>query len=228
MRKFVYAGWLALVLAALSGSVVAVAADDETWYAARITAGDKPLRVEHFWSKGSQVRMETVIRAQPFITLVNGEYYTVIDPVLNRAMAIRRPAAALKLDRQHGGRRPFARDADRLIEAGAEQVGEEKIGGRTGLHYRASNRLAASEAWVTEDEHRLPLRVIRYDRASGETRREDFVDWARKLQLPEDFFQPAAHIEVERLEYEEFNARVRDRTSALVPILIEELLHGRE
>ena len=200
----------------------------DSWYAARITGGDTPFRVEHFWSSGPKVRMDTVIRAQPFVTIVQGEYYTVIDPVRNTATAIRRHPSALKLEREIQGKRPFARDADRLIEAGAEQVGSEKIAGRQSLHFRVSNRLAASEAWVTEDEFQLPMRVIRYDRTSGETRREDFIDWARDLELPDAFFQPASTVTVERLEYNQYGERVEDRTSSLVPILIPELLHGRE
>ncbi len=205
-----------------------VAGAIDSWYAARITGGDTPLRVEHFWSKGRKVRMETVIRAQPFVTIVNGEYYTVLDPVRNRAIAIRRHPSALKLDREQKEKRPFAREADRLIEEGAEQVGSEKIGGRASRHYRVSNRLASSEAWVTEDEHRLPMRVIRYDRTSGATRREDFVDWARDLDLPDTYFEPGSQIAVERVEYEDYAKRAEDPEAELVPVLMKELLHGRD
>jgi hypothetical protein len=211
--------WLALPAAAIA---------DDSWYAARITGGDTPLRVEHFWSKGRKVRMQTVIRAQPFVTIVNGEYYTVVDPVRNRAVAIRRSPSALKLDREGAGKRPFAREADRLIEAGAEQVGSEKIAGRASRHFRVSNRLASSEAWVTEDEYHLPMRVIRYDRANGTTRREDFVDWARDLDLPDSYFEPGSEVAVERLEYGEYAKRAEDPSAELVPILMKELLHGRD
>lgn len=216
---------LCVLLLAASPAFPASAAD--TWYAARMMGGSTPLRVEHFWSKGPQVRMETVIHAQPFITIVSGEYYTVIDPVKATGVAIRRHAGALLLERDNQGKRPFAREADHLIEEGAEQVGTEKIGGRPSLHYRTSNRLASSDAWVTEDEYRLPMRVIRFDRATGESLREDFVDWSRELDLPEAFFQPPGHIKVERFEYDDFAARVRERSSPLLPILIPELLHGR-
>lgn len=215
-----------LLLAVWLLSTPAAFASD-SWYTARIMGGDTPLRIEHFWSKGRKVRMQTIIRAQPFVTIVSGEYYTVIDTVRRTAVAIRRNASALKLESENKDKRPFAREADRLVDAGAEQVGSEKIGGRQTRHYRVSNRLAASEAWVSDDEYRLPMRVIRYDRTSGSTLREDFVDWARELDLPETFFQPGGDIAVERLEYDEFVARDQDPSTVLIPILIPELLHGR-
>ncbi len=217
-----------LLLAALGLGLAAPAAATDSWYAARITGGDTPFRVEHFWAEGGRVRMDTVIRAQPFTTIVSGEYYTVIDPVKKTAVSIRLTPAALKLLRETRGQRPFAREADRLVEAGAEQVGSEKIGNRATRHYRVSNSLASSEAWVTDDDYQLPMRVIRYDRTSGATRREDFVDWARDLALPDDYFSVPAGVSVERLEYEEYAERARDGTSAIVPILVPELLHGRE
>ncbi len=215
-----------LVALGVSFAVPALATD--SWYAARITGGDTPFRVEHFWAEGGKVRMDTVIRAQPFTTIVSGEYYTVIDPVKKTALSIRVTPSALKLMRETRGQRPFAREADRMVAAGAEQVGSEKIGNRPTKHYRVSNSLASSEAWVTDDDFRLPMRLIRYDRTSGSTRREDFVDWARDLALPDAFFAVPAGTEVERLEYEEYAERARDGTSQIVPILVPELLHGRE
>ena len=214
------------LLLALAIGLQPTLAGAENWYAARVTSGDTPFRVEHFWSKGAKVRMETVVRGQPFVTFVNGEYYTVIDPVQKNGTAVRRHPSALKLDR--ADRRPFARDADRLIEAGAEKVGTEVIAGRSCDHFRATNRLASSEAWVTTDEHKLPLRIVRYDRSDGSTRREEFVDWARPGALPDSFFQASAGYQIERVEYEEYAQRMRRTNETLMPILLPDLLHGRE
>lgn len=220
MRRF------ALLLALLFLPVDAIAASS-TWYAQRISGGDTPFRVEHFWSKGRMVRMETVIRAQPFVTYVEGEYYTVVDPVARKGLAIRRNASAIKIDRDRSGERPFATDATRLIEAGAEKVGSEKVAGRMCNHYRATNKLARSEAWVTDDKYQIPLRVVRFDRTTNATFREDFLDWARELKLPDAFFKPEAGIAIERIEYKAYLER--DRASAtLMPVLLEDLLHGRE
>ncbi len=222
MRRF-----FILMLAVAAGVAAAPAPASETWYAERITAGDTPLRVEHFWSKGRQVRMETVIRSQPLITLVKGELYTVIDPVKRRGIAIRRAPGAVRYDREHPDERPFASDAALIIAEGAEKVGTEETPGGSSTHYRLSDRRGRREVWMTNSEPSLPLRVIRYDRTTAGTVRQDFVDWARELDLPDRFFEPDPDITLEQLDYAEYLRRAGDESSYLLPVLMRELLHGR-
>jgi len=221
--------WLALGVWWCAGALpAAAAAATDTWYAQRITAGDTPLRIEHFWSKGGKVRMQTVIRAQPLVTLVTGEFYTVVDPVRRRGVAIRRPASALQYDRRVAGKRPFATDAELILAEGAERIGSETMTGGTATHYRLTDRRGRREVWMTESEPSLPLRVIRFDRVSGTTIRQDFVDWARELDLPDRFFAAEPDYQIEQIEYSEYLERAGKEDDFLLPVLIRELLHGRE
>jgi hypothetical protein len=222
MRRF-----FILLIAIAAGGAAAPAQATDTWYAQRITAGDTPLRVEHFWSKGRQVRMETVIRSQPLITLVKGELYTVIDPVKRRGIAIRRAPGAVRYDREHPNERPFASDAALILAEGAEKVDTETTSGGSSTHYRLSDHRGRREVWMTNSEPSLPVRVIRYDRATGSTVRQDFVDWARELDLPDDFFEPYAGLAIEQLDYAEYLRRAGEESAYLLPVLMRELLHGR-
>lgn len=217
-----------LVVVALLGSFAPTAAATDTWYAQRITAGDTPLRIEHFWSKGGKVRMQTVIRAQPLITFVDGEFYTVVDPVRRRGIAIRRPASALLYDRRLAGKRPFATDAELILAEGAERIGTETMTGGTATHYRVTDRRGRRDVWMTETDPSLPLRVIQFDRVSGSTVRQDFVDWARELELPDRFFTAEPDYQIEQLEYSGYLERAGEEDQFLLPVLMRELLHGRE
>lgn len=221
------AAWLALGTLAWLG-VAAPAAATDTWYAQRITAGDTPLRVEHFWSKGGKVRMQTVIRSQPLITFVDGAFYTVVDPVRRTGISIRRPDSALQFDRQLAGKRPFATDAEQVLAEGAERIGTETMTGGTAIHYRLTDRRGRREVWMTETDPSLPMRVIRFDRVSGSTVRQDFVDWARELDLPDRFFAAEPDYQIEQLEYSEYLERAGNEQEFLLPVLMRELLHGRE
>lgn len=219
--------WLAFGLLAGALGVAGPAAAD-SWYAQRITAGDTPLRIEHFWSKGGKVRMQTVIRSQPLITFVDGAFYTVVDPVRRTGISIRRPDSALQFDRHLAGNRPFATDAEQILAEGAERIGTETMTGGTAIHYRLTDRRGRREVWMTETDPSLPLRVIRFDRVSGSTVRQDFVDWARELELPDRFFAPEPDFQIEQLEYSEYLERAGNEKEFLLPVLMRELLHGRE
>ena len=79
------------------------AAGSSTWYAQRITHGDAPVSVEHFWSKGRKLRAEMVVQGMPVLTLVNGETYTIVDPARLVGIAIRRAPEAIAADAKHPG-----------------------------------------------------------------------------------------------------------------------------
>ena len=221
--------YCALLAHAVTAPAPAAAAEDAgSWFAQRITAGDTPLRIEYFWSDGRKLRMQTVIRGQPLVTLVGGESYSVVDPVQRRGIRVRRARAALQLERQERAKRPFGNEADLFLAAGAEKVGEELVGGTNYVRYRITDRAGRREVWITDDKAGLPRRIVHFDRQSGGTVRQEYMDWARELELPGSFFEPDPGVEIERLDYEEYmEGRGDDSDKPLLPILIPELFHGR-
>jgi outer membrane lipoprotein-sorting protein len=198
-----------------------------TWYAQSLTVGDTPLRFEHFWSKGRRLRAETVVGGMPLVTLVHGEFYTVIDPMRLEGIAVRRSPAALLADRERASERPFGTIGRRLVEQGAELLRREEIAGRTCKVYRLTDTHGRREVWLTDDELGLPLRLVQFDRATGAEVRTEFVDWTRELELPDAFFEPDPRVRLERIEYEDYVRRSRQGPVGPAPPLYGELLHGR-
>ena len=217
--------WLALCIL-LASAPARAAGEAGSWYAQRVTAGDTPLRIEYFWSDERKLRMQTVIRGQPLVTLVRGDSYYVIDPVQRRGIRVRRSRAALELEREETAQRPFGNEAARVVAAGAERVGEERIGGVKCLRYRLTDQFGRREVWVTEDGLQVPRRLVQFDRRSGATIRQEYMDWAQQLELPERFFEPDPDIEIDRLDYAEYMEEGNAANSRL-PILLPELFHGR-
>jgi outer membrane lipoprotein-sorting protein len=218
---------LAVGLGLMLAAFAARADAPDTWYAQRLTLGDTPLRVEYFWSKGRKMRSETVVGGFPIVTIVNGEYYYVIDPLRGAGMAIRRSPAALQAEQRDRARRPFATEAEILIEQGAEKVRSEPLGGRLCDVYRITDNAGRREVWVTADALKLPLRIEAFDRMSGSTVRTDFVDWTRSLPIPDSFFEPGSDVKLERMEYDEYVRRSAEGPVGPAPILHMGLLHGR-
>ena len=198
-----------------------------TWYAQSLTVGDTPLRFEHFWSKGRRLRAETVVAGLPLLTLVNGEFYYVIDPMRLEGIAVRRSAQALQADRERAGERPFGTIGRQLVDRGAELLRKEEIGGRTCKLYRLTDDSGRREVWISDDDLALPLRLVIFDRASGAEVRTEFVDWTRELDLPDTFFEPDPRVRIERIEYEDYVRRSTEGPVGPAPALYGELLHGR-
>lgn len=202
----------------------AAAADTNTWYAQRLTGGDTPLRVEHFWSKGAKMRTVTVVGGFPLTTLVSGEFYYVIDTVRNAGLAVRRSKRAILEDRERP--RPFGLEGVILQEQGAEPVREGDLAGRPCRVYRITDDRGRREAWITADALQLPLRIEAFDRSSGLSVRTDYVDWARDLALPDAFFEPPPGVAMERYEYDDFVSKSAEGMIGPAPILHGDLLHG--
>ncbi len=220
MRRWIGSG-LGLCLAMAAGVALA---DADTWYAQRLTGGDTPLRVEHFWSKGAKLRAVTVVGGFPLTTLVNGEFYYVIDTVRNSGIAVRRNKRAILDERKRS--RPFGLEGVILQEQGAEAIREGNLAGRPCRVYRITDNQGRREAWITADALELPLRIEAFDRGSGLSVRTDYVDWARDLPLPDSFFEPPSEVKLERYEYDDFVAKSAEGLIGPAPILHSELLHG--
>ena len=214
-----------LVLATLLVLAAAPArAEDDTWYVQKVTSGDSPLRVENFWSKGSRLRAHSVVAGRPILTLVNGEFYTVIDELAATGVAIRRSPAAIAADAKRG--RPFGREGDRLIAEGAEKVGRETIMGRDCDVYRLTTGGGRREACLLQDPPRVPVRAEEFDRARGATVQIRFLDWSRGFPVADAFFEPDPRIAIERVEYADYLARAPKGPVGPAPVLYRDLLHG--
>jgi hypothetical protein len=199
-------------------------AEEETWYVQKVTSGDSPLRVENFWSKGSRLRAHSVVAGRPILTLVNGEFYTVIDELAATGVAIRRNPAAIAADAKRG--RPFGREGDHLVDEGAEKVGRETIMGRDCDVYRLTTGGGRREACLLQDPSRVPVRAEEFDRARGATVQIRFLDWSRGFPVADAFFEPDPRIAIERVEYADYLARAPKGPVGPAPVLYRDLLHG--
>jgi hypothetical protein len=201
-----------------------VRAEETTWYVARVSSGDAPLRVEHFWSKGPKLRAETVLAGRPLLTIVSGDRYFVIDTLAGSGIGIRRSPEALEAAKHR--ERPFGNEAAELLGAGAEKVGSDEVLGRPCDVYRLTNRRGRREACISQDELRLPMHFLEFDRASGRTGQARYLDWARGFPAPDSFFEPDPRFEIERIEYEDYLRRATQEKMGPAPVLYKQLLHG--
>jgi hypothetical protein len=214
---------LGVTLSLLLGAVPARGAD-ETWYVQKVTTGETPLRVENLWSKGSRLRAHSVVAGRPILTLVNGEFYTVIDELAGTGVAIRRSPAAIQADARRG--RPFGREGDRLIASGAEKVGRETIMARDCDVYRVTDARGRREVCVAREAARLPLRGEEFDRATGATVQIRFLDWSPGFPVADAFFEPDPRVALERVEYADYLERSPQGPVGPAPVLYRDLLHG--
>jgi hypothetical protein len=168
-----------------------------------------------------------VIGGVPIVTIVNGEFYYVVDGARGVGLVIRRSMAALEADRTRPGERPFGSEGRQLVAKGAELVREEEIAGRKCRIHRLTDEFGRHEVWVTADEAALPLRIDQSDRASGARVVTDYVDWLRELDLPDSFFELDPRVQLERIEYEEYLQRSAAGPVGPAPVLFSDLLHGR-
>jgi hypothetical protein len=199
-------------------------AEEETWYVQKVTTGDTPLHVENLWSKGSRLRAHSVVAGRPILTLVSGEFYTVIDELGATGVAIRRSPASIAADAKRG--RPFGREGDRLIAEGAELVGRETIMGRDCEVYRLTGSSGRREVWLRRDPSRVPERAEEFDRARGATVQIRFLDWSRGFPVADAFFEPDPRIALERVEYADYLERAPKGPVGPAPVLYRDLLHG--
>lgn len=198
-----------------------------SWYASSVSRNeDGAYVVIHFWSKGARFRAETVVVGHRVTTIVNGETYYVLDPVSATGAAIERSPRAVAEDSARG--RPFGNELAMILKDGGEKVGTQRASKRECEVYRVTDERGRRQVWVTIEEPRIPVRAENYDRASGRTTYVEYTDWLVDLSLSDRFFEPDERIDMERVGYEEYGARVEaGRPPGPAPVLYGELLHGR-
>jgi len=203
------------------------AADPSSWYAQRITQGDSGVTVEHHWSKGRKLRAELVVQGRPVLTLVNGEFYTIVDPMSLTGVKIRRSPEALAADRSRPNERPFGREGEDAQRNGAEIVRSDKLAGQPVRVLRQTDERGKREVWVTDDKRKLPLRVDFFARDSGAQTVTNYIDWLSALPLPDSFFEPDPRATLETVEYADYVARSASTPVGPAPVLFSNLLHGK-
>ncbi len=191
-----------------------------------LSHSDAGLNVTYFWSKGARLRAETVIAGRRVTTIVSGNTYYAYDAVGQNGIAVTRSPKAIAADAR--GERPFGREFETLVAAGAERIRDEKVMGRDCEVYRLTDQYGRRELWVTKDKLRLPVRVIVYRRDAQKTTTTDFVNWLTGLSIADGFFQPESSIELERLDFETYAKRsATGEPIGPVPVLYTDLLVGR-
>jgi len=201
---------------------------EPTWYASSLSRNDTgSYLVVHFWSKGARFRAETVIAGHRVTTIVNGKTYFVLDPVLSTGVAIRRSVLAIAQDATRG--RPFGKELEQILRDGGEKVRKERVNGRECEVYQVTDERGRRQVCVVLRVPRVPLRVENFNRRSGATTYVDYTDWLAGPLISDSFFEPDAQIDMERVGYQEYRARVaRGQTTGPAPVLYGELLNGRQ
>lgn len=198
---------------------------EQVWFVqAMNTTPTVGLAISYFWSKGRKLRVSTIVQGQPILTLVSGDWYYAIDVLGERGLAIARSAKALAEDAKGG--RPFANEAQLIRDRGGEIVRTDQLGSLVCDIYRLTDEGGRREVWVPQKGEDLPLRVEVFDRATGETRRIDYVGWATSLHLPDSFFDPDPRVELEELTYDEYLKRAGQGPVGPIPVLYGYMLHG--
>lgn len=187
--------------------------------------GPFPMRVEHIWSRGSDLRLEGVYAGHPILTLVKGDQYMTIDLLTRTGISIQRSAQAIAQDK--GRRRPFGNVLQKILDAGGENVGSKAIPGGHCEMYRVTDDKGRREVCVSEDEAKLPIVVRIFDRASGNSIEIHYVGWMRGLPIGDAFFSPPPDVQLQHLTYAEYEKRASKQVVGPAPPVMGELLHGQ-
>jgi hypothetical protein len=198
-----------------------------SWYAQRLTHGDTGVAVEHYWSKGRKLRAAIVVQGVEVLTLVSGEFYTIVDVTNGTGVRIRRAPEALAADKSRPNERPFGHEGSDAVKRGAEIVRSDNLAGRPVRVLRLTDERGKSEVWVTDDKKKLPLRVEFFARESGVHTTTDYIDWLSALPLPDAFFEPDPRTTLETLEYADYVKRSAEGPVGPAPVLFSPLLHGK-
>jgi outer membrane lipoprotein-sorting protein len=199
--------------------------DRITWHVQALAHGPGGLNVTQFWSKGSRLRAETVIAGHKVVTLVSGEWYYAYDATKALGIRIRRTPEALALDLPY--RRPFGNEAIRLVEQGAEIVGEEEFQGRAATIYRVTDGLGRRTVWASKDALNIPLRIEIYSRRTGQKQATDYLGWLTGLTIPDSFFEVDPQVEIKSYEFDEYGYFLaKSGSMGPVPVLYADLLRG--
>ena len=198
-----------------------------SWYSRSLVHGDSGIIVWDYWSKGRKLRAETIIGGTPIVTLVSGEFYTIVDMLKQAGVAIRRAPEAIAADRTRAAERPFGREGQELTAKGAEFVRSEEISGRPCRMIRLTEERGKTEVWLTDDKRKLPVRVEFAVRDTGAKSTTDYIDWIADLELSDAFFEPDPRVPLERVEYADYVTRTQSGPVGPAPVLFSNLLHGR-
>ncbi len=198
-----------------------------SWYARSLVHGDSGIIVWDYWARGRKLRAETVIGGTQIVTLVSGEFYTIIDMLTRTGVAIRRAPEAIAADRTQASERPFGREGLELTAKGAEFVRSDEISGRPCRMIRLTEERGKTEVWVTDDKRKLPVRVEFSVRDTGAKSTTDYIDWIADLDLSDAFFEPDPRVTLERVEYADYLKRTQSGPVGPAPVLFSNLLHGR-
>ena len=198
-----------------------------SWYARALVQSDAGIIVWDYWAKGRKLRAETIVGGTPILTLVSGEFYTIIDMISQTGVAIRRSPEALAEDQTQPTKRPFGREGEELIAKGAEFVRSETLSERPTRMHRLTDDRGKTDVWLTDDKRKLPVRVVFLARDSGAKSTTDYIDWITDLPLLDAFFEPDPRVEIERIEYADYVKRTETGPVGPAPVLFADLLHGK-
>lgn len=198
-------------------------AGPETWYTERLMSSGGAPTIEHLWSKGPWLRSELVVGGQPIVQLVKGNRYVIVNRLQRSGIAIQRSPQAIAHDA--AGKRPFADDRDRIVAAGGERVGMQKLGGSECELYRITDRDGRRETCITTAG--LPVRTEMWHRASGSSSTASYLSWASNVPLTDDFFDPEPGFAIEEYGYDQYLEAVRKGPVGPAPPLHSYLLHGK-
>ena len=196
-----------------------------TWFAQAMARTDAGLNITHFWSKGAQLRAETIIAGRKVVTIVSGRRYTTWDALSGAGLSLERSEAAVLEDSPDV--RPFGREFDTLLAQGAEKVRDDTLHGAACEVYRITDRSGRRELYVLAEEPRLPVRIDIFDRSRGRNFRTEYIGWQAGLPISDGFFVPDANLRLVTMSIEEYAERsATGKPVGSVPILYADLLHG--
>jgi hypothetical protein len=198
-------------------------AQADTWYTERMMSSGASPTIEHLWSKGPWLRSEIVVGGQPIVQFVKGDRYVIVNRLQRRGVAIQRNPRAIANDA--AGKRPFADDRDRIVAAGGERVGTQKLGDHDCELYRVTDGDGRRETCVTATG--LPVRTEMWHRASGSASVATYLTWASHVPIADDFFEPEPGTVIEEYSYEQYLAAVQKGPVGPAPPLHGHLLHGK-
>jgi hypothetical protein len=196
----------------------------DTWFATAVTTVGSRVQFTNYWSSGSRFRAESVLRGHRVVSIVNDDTYYSIDAVLAAGVSIARDPQAIAVDAKRG--RPFADEWKQLLRAGGESVGREELLGRKCEVFRLTNSTGRRTVWVSLEEPRVPIRIMTFDRQSGQEETVDYINWLRGLLISSAFFEPGSQVRLLEFDYPEYSRVSRQAPVGPVPVLYRGFLEA--
>jgi len=197
-----------------------------SWYSQAVAQGRAGINVTNFWSRGPQLRAETVVGGHKIITIVSGRTYYAFDALAMSGVAIERAQEAIDEDAE--GRRPFGNELEAILAQGAEKVREEVVLGTNCDVYQVTDDYGRRILWVSKGRWELPVRIEIFSRKSGDKQLTDFLDWSNGIPITDEFFVPHPAVVFENYTLQEYIDHTQNvGPVGSVPVLYADLLHGR-